>query len=252
MKSYLKKILQSLGIIDTYYMWLIRNRSYIRKTLRKMHGNYPRECPCCGYSGSFKAFGDPPRFDARCPNCRSLERHRLLVLIDKEHEILSNIGTLLHFAPEKCLKQLLQNRPKKYYTADLYKNNVDYQLDIEDIALPEASIDSILCSHVLEHVDDIKAIDSIYKTLKPNGSFITSVPICEGLDVTYENPNIKDPNQREIYYGQSDHVRLYGRDFIHRLESAGFLVKVLHTTPEQCVKYSLCFGDKVYVGKKDD
>ena len=41
---------------------------------------------------------------------------------------------------------------------------------------------------------------------------------------TYEDENITTPEAREKYYGQEDHVRLYGADFKERLIESGFKV----------------------------
>ena len=41
---------------------------------------------------------------------------------------------------------------------------------------------------------------------------------------TTRTPLITDPAARERLYGQSDHVRLYGRDYFDRLARAGFTV----------------------------
>ena len=57
-------------------------------------------------------------------------------------------------------------------------------------------MESVLCSHVLEHLNDKKALKSINCILKPGGKFIAMVPICEGWEKTYENTAIKDPVQR--------------------------------------------------------
>jgi len=54
-------------------------------------------------------------------------------------------------------------------------------------------VESVLCSHVLEHVNDTKALKSINRILKPKGKLIAMVPICEGWEKTYENIAIKDP-----------------------------------------------------------
>ena len=77
------------------------------------------------------------------------------------------------------------------------------------------------------------------------------VPICEGWEKTYENIAIKDPAQRELHFGQHDHVRYYGRDFIERMTNAGFEVTFYTAKPEDCIKYSLIRGEKIFVGKKE-
>lgn len=82
--------------------------------MKNLQGLHPRECPCCGYLGIFKAFGNPPRYDAKCPQCGSLERHRLLFLIDRDKGILDGVQSILHFAPEPIVRNYLQNKVNKY------------------------------------------------------------------------------------------------------------------------------------------
>jgi predicted SAM-dependent methyltransferase len=249
MKKLAKKIFSALGLFDSF----VRIRDdckYLVNTRKSLKGLHPRECPCCGFHGKFKAFGHPPRYDAKCPQCSSLERHRLLFIIDRDKGILDGIQSILHFAPEQIVRNYLQNKVNKYTSADLFESGVDLKEDIENISLPSESMESVLCSHVLEHVDDKKALKSIYRILKPGGKLIAMVPICEGWEKTYENPAIKDPVQREIHFGQHDHVRYYGRDFIERMINAGFEVTLYTAKPEDCIKYGLIRGEKIFVGKK--
>ena len=39
---------------------------------------------------------------------------------------------------------------------------------------------------------------------------------------TFEDFSITSPEERERYFGQKDHVRIYGKDYKNRLESIGF------------------------------
>ena len=52
------------------------------------------------------------------------------------------------------------------------------------------------------------------------------------LDRTYEDPTIKEPKERELKFGQHDHVRIYAQDYKSRLESVGFEVDVYALTNE--------------------
>ena len=71
------------------------------------------------------------------------------------------------------------------------------------------------------------------------------VPIIEGCDVTYEDHTIKDGKDRLIHFGQHDHVRVYGADFIKRLTDAGFRVEVHTAFGKEAVKFGLVMGEKV-------
>jgi hypothetical protein len=41
-------------------------------------------------------------------------------------------------------------------------------------------------------------------------------------EITYEDNSIVKPAEREKAFGQGDHVRLYGKDYLSRLQAAGF------------------------------
>jgi hypothetical protein len=76
-------------------------------------------------------------------------------------------------------------------------------------------------------LDDRQAIHEFYRILKPDGWAVILVPIT--ADKTFEDSSIIDPCERLKLFGQEDHVRRYGPDFMDRLSEVGFKVKV--TTP---------------------
>lgn len=90
----------------------------------------------------------------------------------------------------------------------------------------------------------------LHRILKPRGKLIAMVPIIEAWEETYENPSITRESDRDLHFGQYDHVRYYGRDFATRLETAGFQVVAYSGTPLDCVSYGLQRGEKVFVATK--
>ncbi|MEJ0067906.1 MAG: methyltransferase domain-containing protein [Pseudomonadota bacterium] len=116
----------------------------------------PHDCPICGYHGIFIGVGRPPRWDARCLQCGSRERHRLLHLwvIEGGGNMLAG-KRILHFAPEKTVVRQMRGN-KLYETADL-RQKATHQLDISRIDLPDAGYDVVMAHHVLEHVDQDRA-----------------------------------------------------------------------------------------------
>ena len=65
-----------------------------------------KECSICNYNGRFLSLGTPPRWDGRCPNCGSRERHRLIHLFLKNRNINLNDGRrILHFAAESYFEK---------------------------------------------------------------------------------------------------------------------------------------------------
>lgn len=190
-----------------------------------------RDCPVCGAQARvFRPFGNPPRPEALCWRCYSLERHRFLwhFLETRCKPEYPDDASFLHVAPEACLADGLRRwYPRSYVSADLLRDDVDLKLDITEAHLPDAQFDLICCSHVLEHVDDDRAaMRELYRMLKPGGRALIMVPII--ADVTYEDPNITSPEERQEKFGQSDHVRAYGRDFVERVaEVAGGHLEVV-------------------------
>lgn len=184
-----------------------------------------RSCPICNAEAKiFLPFGNPRRPEALCWRCHSLERQRFLwyFLETQCRPDYPNDAAFLHIAPESCLTTGLRRwYPKGYVTADLLRDDVDIKLDISNSHLPDEQFDLICCSHVLEHVDDDRAaIREIYRMLKAGGTALIMVPITE--EVTYEDPSVTSPEERQEKFGQSDHVRAYGRDFVERVrEVAG-------------------------------
>ncbi len=76
---------------------------------------------------------------------------------------------------------------------DIAPGKADRVLNIEAIASPDASYDCVVCSHVLEHVDDKKALSEIYRVLRPGGVALIMLPVIEGWAKTYENPAVTSP-----------------------------------------------------------
>lgn len=160
--------------------------------------------------------------------CGAVERHRLIWhYFEKMTDLFDGRQKrMLHVAPEPNFEERLRKQlGAAYLTADLYNPQAMVRMDITDIQYPEETFDVIYCSHVLEHVsDDRRAMRELRRVLKTDGWAILMVPIT--ADKTFEDPSITDPAERLKHFGQSDHVRRYGPDFVDRLREAGFGVKV--------------------------
>ena len=192
--------------------------------------NKKKYCPTCDTEIiAFLPFGVNSRLNAQCPNCGSLERHRVTYMFLKENtRVFKENIDLLHVAPEKVFYDIFRNQENiNYLTADLNDKppHVMEKMDLQDIQYPDNTFDFIYCSHVLEHVpDDRKAIDELYRVLKPNGKALILVPLNRSLDKTLEDPSYNTPELRLKHYHQSDHLRYYGPDFTDKLEDAGFKI----------------------------
>lgn len=213
-------------------------------------------CPLCAHGyRRFLDGGVLRRANARCPGCNSLERHRLLAALvarlqDNGDLVIS--GRVLHVAPEAALARLFA-RGTEYLSVDLDGSQAMQAMDITALDLADESIDIVVCNHVLEHVpDDRKAMRELHRVMKPGGWGSVQVPMSG--DATQEDPSITDPEERRRLYGQDDHVRQYGRDFVQRLQEAGFDVteyrKEDWLTTEELTRLSVACEDSIVLVRR--
>ena len=205
-------------------------------------------CPFCHYSSKkpearnnlkpvlqkYQIAGDFQGY--KCFKCRSKASERLLYVLLRDYfEVFSpgaNQISFLHIAPEKHLTKLLQKANLKEYAAGvLHEEGYYYEDYVQNIDITnihqygDEHFDFLLCCHVLEHVpDDLKAMRELRRVLKTGGKAILQVPISQNTQVTYEDFSITDPKEKDKAFGQWDHVRAYGQDYVNRLETAGFKV----------------------------
>ena len=207
---------------------------------------------------SFLPYGyGTQRNNVLSPSTLSLERHRLLWLyLKNETDFFSAKKKVLHFAPEQCfLKRFKKLKNLEYTTTDLLSPIADVKADICNLPFEDNSYDIILCNHVLEHIpDDTKAMQELYRVLKPDGYGVFQIPQNLSLDKTFEDDTITDKKERAKIFGQYDHVRVYGRDYFDKLRSTGFKVDEVDYTAslseEDITKYCLAKGEIIpVVGK---
>jgi SAM-dependent methyltransferase len=238
--------------------WLIRFSGIFSFFTSLVYRGNNVECPIC--NGKFRKllpYGNKGADNRLCPKCLSLERHRLLWLyLKNKTNFFSDNLKVLHVAPEQSfIKRFRKLSNLNYITGDLFSPLADVKMDIKNIPFEDNSIDILICNHVLEHIDDEpKALSEIIRILKPGGWAILQVPINPKLEVTYEDPTIIDPKEREKHFGQYDHVRFHGLDYPKRLEKAGFKVnyeKYVQEIDQYLVnRYRLPINEIIYVATK--
>ncbi len=218
------------------------------------------QCPVCrsGFR-KFLPYGRiNPRENALCPNCLSLERHRLIwVYLDQQTDFFKTQKNILHIAPEACfINRFEKLHGEHYITADIESPLAKVKMDIHQIPFEANRFDVVLCNHVLEHVqDDIQAMREIYRVLKPGGFAILQVPFFNPVpEVTFEDHSITDKREREKIFGQDDHVRKYGHDYPKRIAQSGLMPVedqfVFSLSEEQVKKFGLVRNEVIYRGNK--
>jgi predicted SAM-dependent methyltransferase len=209
------------------------------------------------------------------PSTLSLERHRLLWLYLQnetdffQSELVSDSSKsksiklrdaeinsalkVLHFAPEQeFYKRFKKQTNIDYTTTDLLSPLADVKADICNLPFEDNTYDIIFCNHVLEHIpDDTKAMQELYRVLKPGGMGIFQIPQDLSRATTFSDDSIVDQKERAKIFGQYDHVRVYGRDYFDKLRSIGFkVIEEDYTnkiTPELVEKYCLAKGEIIPV-----
>ena len=99
---------------------------------------------------------------------------------------------------------------------------VDVVASLTDLPFDDSSVGLAVCYHVLEHIpDDAVAMAELARVLSSDGLALVQVPWRTG-------PTDEDPGapvaERIRRFGQADHVRYYGDDFVDRLQKAGLHV----------------------------
>jgi SAM-dependent methyltransferase len=212
-------------------------------------------CPCCGWRLRAFTHGNMSlrtRHFGYCPRCNAKSRHRRdWLFLENFTDLFNDDLHLLHVSPKFSLSRRFVKMPNiSYVGIDLHERpNTSIKADISGIPIRSATFDALLCIHVLEHVqDDLRAISELWRVLKPGGWAVVSVPIR--LDQkTYEDPRITEPEERRRHFGEEQHVRIYGHDFLVRLEAAGFEVQLdlaEDVDPATNEKYGLLADENVF------
>jgi SAM-dependent methyltransferase len=270
----MKKIIQAIipfwlgaklrGAWQKFFGWFYKGNNYY--------------CPLCQHSfrkmlpagikneifEKYHIIGGGYRLNALCPRCYSTDRDRLVFSYLKDFtHFLENQNKLLHIAPEGALRAYLSNSLKINYIsgfkdADAFKGYYYQQherhLDITHLPFENESFDVIICNHVLEHVSEDKTgMKELYRVLKQGGFAILQVPYAPELKHTIEDPSIQDPKLRLRKFGQKDHVRIYGQDYINRLQESGFSVELIYLyqkNPTYYDKIAINAEEPLFIARK--
>ncbi|MCT8160155.1 methyltransferase domain-containing protein [Pseudoruegeria sp. SHC-113] len=182
------------------------------------------KCPICK-GDQFEDFNG--RVNARCSGCRAVERNRMMWMLLEKLDGFEAGKRVLHMAPEMGLaRRFKELSGEAHHATDVdverYKSQIVQvrKLDLcSDLAaIPDASYDLILHSHVLEHIPcDVEAtLRELDRILAPGGLHFFSVPIrgtetAEDLDPTLTEA------ERLRRFGQEDHYRIFGSESLTQM-----------------------------------
>lgn len=219
-----RRIMKLESMIEVLYDELVDNKLF---------------CPVC--KNDIRVFlptdggGEQIRRNAICPVCKCGERDRMIYTIWEQRKIFSDRNIkFLHIAPEKQFVDKFKKMENiDYYPCDINVDvyGVEHQVDVTNIQFQDKMFDIIMCSNVIEHVQEDKlAMKELYRVLKDDGIAFIDVPVFYDLQRTLENVDgVTTPELQKKIYGWRGHVRKYGRDYKERLEEVGFKVEEITT-----------------------
>jgi SAM-dependent methyltransferase len=167
--------------------------------------------------------------------------------------------TILHIGAEYCLESRLRAIPKsRYITVDSMVSLVDLLevvpavcASVTELPFPSDYFDLVICSHVFEHVkDDRSAIAEVFRVVKFGGLAAVPIPIDWNRAETDEGGGLS-AEERARVYGEADHVRQYGRDYVQRLKDVGFSVELYALADLRgASRYRIDSADPLIIGHK--
>jgi SAM-dependent methyltransferase len=158
-------------------------RTRVLPNLRYLPASRLRTCGACGKFTLIAAFGQDEEFHL-CLRCRANLRYELLAgYLRSTFPDIAKLDVLeLDFqSPIRSYLQRARHYRPSFYRADVERGSrrgdgVECQ-DITQLTLPDASLDLIVSSDVLEHVPDFAAaMRESARVLRPNGAHVFTVP----------------------------------------------------------------------------
>lgn len=124
-------------------------------------------------------------------------------------------------------------------------------MDLLALPVVDNSIDFVMCNHVLQDImDDKKAMQEIFRVLKPSGKAVLQVPLSNKIENTIEHTGEISYRECEIRYGHRFHKRIYTLDdYIFRLSGVGFNVKIIEVSKNIDI-YSINPKEKIILAIK--
>ncbi len=164
-------------------------------------------CPCCEQEVTFKSNHQWLRDFFRCSNCNSIPRERALMLtIKNEFPNWQQLKIHESSPGDRGHSVLLRKKAKVYLETQYFPNTTLGSFvngirceDLEQQTFEDEAFDLVVTSDVMEHIyEPEKAFKEIYRTLKPGGAHIFSVPLINRFNQT-ERWAKKGPDGEPIF-----------------------------------------------------
>lgn len=182
-----------------------------------------RWCRICGWTG--EAFEGVAHCEsAFCPTCGSIARDRFLFhcFVATTPRPVQRLRVLETSPRLDQRYRSAMGRWFDYLSSDFDEraNRGAIRIDLQEIDLPDGSIDVLLTPHVLEHVPDTdRALAEVHRILAPGGVMYLQVPLLQATTAP--------PAEPEVHGDDTPVFWRFGWDLTDRLRAQGFEVTVL-------------------------
>lgn len=214
-------------------------------------------CNICGRTGDFAHPAAEPGTSPRdlnlreslaCGLCGSITRDRAIIFaltgllgescqleqVDPRPDLRVLETSGYRGYPER-LSRLFDYFNTKFLPPDQLPNAIDGRTtaNLEDLPYPDRFFDLVISTEVLEHVGEVeRAIRELHRVLDPEGHALITVPYVHGWSRT--SVRAHRWRGRDVFLYPPDYhaektlvYRIFGRDFLTALRSAGFSVVFL-------------------------
>jgi SAM-dependent methyltransferase len=188
-----------------------------------------KQCNICGWRGTafVEVHGMTEHSEgALCPVCGSISRDRFLYWCWVRRTGYDRGARVLETSPR--LNEVYRDRmgQRVDYVSSDYDESAHrgaIRLDLQNMDLPDNSVDVVLTPHVLEHVPDThKALSELYRVLKPGGHVFLQIPLPQAKTAPPTEPE---------YHGDMTLVYFrFGWDLADTIRDHGFACDVLVTS----------------------
>ncbi|HVF05295.1 MAG TPA: methyltransferase domain-containing protein [Frankiaceae bacterium] len=145
---------------------------------------HPGRCPICGPT-LFHLIGDWHRDEYRCRRCGSIPRQRAIIKVLHDVAPRWRTSRIFESSPSGPASAYIKDRCAAYEPSQLFSDMpsgtyVDgvRREDLQELTLPNASVDVVVTQDVLEHVlEPDRAFREIARVLVPGGVHVFTVPI---------------------------------------------------------------------------
>ena len=215
-----------------------------------------RDCPVCRWRGrAFRTFVSPDDVipESICPCCGAFDRQRYLVfgmravLADKTRVPRVLLGLSLSQAMSYLLAHEGLGRCfKTDYDRIDPRFEPEVTVDLRRAGFRDASFDWIMCSHVLDHIEQLDAaVDELVRLLRPGG--LAWIQVAYQEDLAHSHRITRDPQILDA------HAWRFGADFTALLQRPGWAVSAEHAAslaPELRRRHGIHSVERYWVGRK--